>query len=141
MVTTVDTSTELGRHVDSRLRTDLIAWLTTVRPSGQPDTVPVWFIWSTGQIVLYSRPRTTKLRNLTHNPRVSVVLDDTHGGGDVVRIEGTAQAAPAHPAADKVPEYVSKYAERIRAIGYGTPEAFARSYSVPIVVTPTKIRI
>lgn len=141
MEITVDASTRRGRHVDSRLRTDLIAWLTTVRPSGQPDTVPIWFVWLNGQIVLYSQPRTTKLRNLAHNPKVSVVLDDTRGGEDVVRIEGTALAVPAHPGADQVPEYVAKYAERIREIGYATPAAFARSYSVPVIVTPTKVRI
>jgi Pyridoxamine 5'-phosphate oxidase len=26
-----------------RLRTDLILWLTTVRPGGQPQSTPVWF--------------------------------------------------------------------------------------------------
>ena len=29
-------------RVEGRLRSNLIAWLTTVRPDGQPVTVPVW---------------------------------------------------------------------------------------------------
>jgi len=31
-------------QVEFRLASDIIAWLTTVRPSGMPDTVPVWYV-------------------------------------------------------------------------------------------------
>jgi hypothetical protein len=31
-------------HVEGRLRANLMAWLTTVRPDGRPDSVPVWFL-------------------------------------------------------------------------------------------------
>jgi hypothetical protein len=34
---------ERRTHVEARLAANQIAWLTTVRPSGQPETVPVWF--------------------------------------------------------------------------------------------------
>jgi Pyridoxamine 5'-phosphate oxidase len=30
-------------HVETRLRANLMAWPTTVRPSGQPELVPVWY--------------------------------------------------------------------------------------------------
>jgi PPOX class probable F420-dependent enzyme len=133
-----DPSTERGRHAESRLSQDHIGWLTTVRPSGQPDTVPVWFLWRSGEIWIYSRPNMLKLRNLEQNPRVSLVLDDTHGGQDVVRVEGMARVVEGNPAADQVPAYVEKYAERIRS-GFGSPPAFASTYSVPVVVTPTRI--
>lgn len=137
----LDTSSRRGRHVGARLGTDLIAWLTTVRPSGRPDSVPVWFVWQGGEFLVYSRPNTTKLRNLAHNPMVSLSLDNTGGGEDVVRIEGTARTVDAYPAAHEVAAYVEKYTERIRAIGFGSAEAFARSYSVPIIITPTKFRV
>src|SRR5262245_50360551 len=141
MASTLDTSSRRGRHVAARLDSDVIAWLTTVRPSGRPDSVPVWFIWHSGELVLYSRPRTTKLRNLAANPLVSITLDDTNRGADIVRIEGTARVDDTYPPAHRIPAYATKYAERIRAIGYRDPEAFARAYSVPIVVTVTRWRI
>jgi PPOX class probable F420-dependent enzyme len=141
MAATLDTSTERGKHVERRLNDDIIAWLTTVRPSGQPDSVPVWFLWQDGKLIIYSRPDQTKLRNLAENPKVTVVLDNTNGGGDVIRIEGTAEHLPDYPACHELPAYVKKYAERIAYIGYGTPENFARSYSAPIIVTPTRFRV
>jgi PPOX class probable F420-dependent enzyme len=134
----LDTNTERGAHAAQRLHDELIAWLTTVRPSGQPDTVPVWFLWDGATLLIYSRPEQSKLRNIARNPRVSVVLDNTHGGGDVVRIEGTAELVAGHPLASDVPEYVAKYTAAIQRIGYD-PKSFAGAYSEAIRVTPTKI--
>jgi hypothetical protein len=49
-----------------------MAWLTTVRPDGRPDSVPVWFLWRDDETILvYSQSGKIKLRNISHNPRVS----------------------------------------------------------------------
>jgi PPOX class probable F420-dependent enzyme len=136
----LDIPAEQRTQVESRLANDIIAWLTTVRPSGMPDTVPVWFVWKDGVFVIYSQPNKLKLRNLEHNPQVSVAIDDTKGGDDVVRFEGTAGVVGSYPASDQVPEYVQKYEPHIRRLGYGDPKAFAANFSIPVVVTPTKYR-
>ncbi len=135
----LDTSTDRGRHVAARLRGDIVAWLTTVRPSGQPDTVPVWFLWDGDTVLIYSRPNQVKLRNIASNPHVSLAIDDTRGGGDVIRIEGSATIAAVHPPADATPAYVAKYEQHILDLGYTLPE-FAAAYSVALVVTPTRYR-
>lgn len=127
------------RRVETRLRHDPMAWLTTVRRSGQPDTVPVWFLWDGRQLLIFSRPGTTKLRNLDANPRVAVVLDDTRVGADVVRVEGTATYAAGTPHAYEVPDFGVKYAELIESIGFTGPEAYAETFSVAVTVTPTRI--
>ncbi len=141
MSATLDTSTQRGQHVERRLNEDIIAWLTTVRPSGQPDSVPVWFLPRDGKIVVYSRPDQTKMRNLAENSKVTLTIDNTNGGGDVIRIEGIAEHVADYPGCHEIPEYVSKYAERMAYIGYGTPENFAKTYSAAIVITPTRFRI
>ena len=128
------------RHVEERLRENTIAWLTTVRPDGQPVNVPVWYVWTGGQILIFSKPGQAKLRNIAANPRVAVTLDDTRGGGDVVSIDGTAEHDPEHPGVHSVPAYAEKYAEGIRSIGFAEAEAMAADYSAAIVVTPTKLR-
>lgn len=136
----MDIAAERRPHVEARLADDLVAWLTTVRPQGMPDTVPVWFVWLEPEFVVYSQPGKRKLHNLERNPRVSLALDDTRGGDDVVRFEGTARVEAQHPAADLVPAYVRKYERHIKRLGYGNPAAFAAIFSVPIVITPTKYR-
>ncbi|MEU4669092.1 TIGR03667 family PPOX class F420-dependent oxidoreductase [Amycolatopsis sp. NPDC023774] len=125
-------------RVEARLQHNLMAWLTTVRPDGQPVTVPVWFLTrDDGTFLLYSRPDTRKLRNIAANPKVSLVLDVTDLGRNVVRIEGAATPATAPPA-DRNAAYLAKYTERIAAL-FDTPERFAELFSVAVVVTPTKL--
>jgi PPOX class probable F420-dependent enzyme len=135
---TVDLPIDRRSRVDTRLQTNLMAWLTTVSPTGKPDLVPVWFLLRDDDSVLvYSQPSKAKLRNIDANPNVALGLDVTDIGRDVIRIEGTAVRATDHPPADRVPEYVAKYVERIGAI-FGTPERFAEAFSEAIVITPRK---
>jgi PPOX class probable F420-dependent enzyme len=130
---------ERRARVEARLRTNLMAWLTTVNPAGRPDSVPVWFlVREDGTILVYSQPRKAKLRNIETNPHVSLGLDVTDIGRDIIRFEGTAMSAPGHPPADQVPEYAAKYAERIGAI-FGTVERFAEAFSEAIVITPSRL--
>jgi PPOX class probable F420-dependent enzyme len=127
-------------HVEGRLRTNLMAWLTTVGASGRPHSVPVWFlVQDDDTILVYSEPGKAKLRNIEANPHVALGLDVTDIGRDVIRIEGTAVRAPDHPRADRVPEYAAKYTERIGAI-FGTVERFAEAFSEAIVITPSRLR-
>ena len=135
---TADLPIDRRSRVDTRLQTNLMAWLTTVSPTGKPDLVPVWFVLRDDDTVLvYSQPSKAKLRNIDANPNVALGLDVTDIGRDVIRIEGTAVRATDHPPADRVPEYVAKYVERIGAI-FGTPERFAEAFSEAIVITPRK---
>src|SRR5215510_7223629 len=107
-------------RVEARLRHNLIAWLTTVRPDGQPVSVPVWFLMrEDGTILLYSQSGKVKLRNIVDNPKVSLALDVTDIGRNIVRIEGVARQTNDEPPANKQPAYLAKYIERIAAL-FGT---------------------
>src|SRR6266540_6578537 len=126
-------------HVEGRLQTNLMAWLTTISPSGRPHSVPVWFlVQDDDTILIYSQPGKAKLRNIDANPHVALGLDVTDLGRDVIRFEATATHLPGHPPANEVPTYLSKYVERIAAI-FGTPDRFARSFSEAILITPTRL--
>jgi PPOX class probable F420-dependent enzyme len=136
---TADLPVDRRQRVDTRLQTNLMAWLTTVSPAGKPDSVPVWFLLrDDDSILVYSQPAKAKLRNIDANPNVSLGLDVTDIGRDIIRITGTAMRATGHPPADRVPEYVAKYVERIGAI-FGTPERFAEAFSEAIVITPSRL--
>jgi PPOX class probable F420-dependent enzyme len=129
-----------GRHhVETRLRTNLMVWLTTVSPSGRPNSVPVWFVLRSDETVLvYSQPGKPKLRNLQTNPNVALGLDVTDIGRDVIRLAGVARHDPAVPPAHRNPDYVAKYAERIGAM-FDTPERFGALFTSPIVIAPDRI--
>jgi PPOX class probable F420-dependent enzyme len=128
-------------HVEARLRSNLMAWLTTVSPSGQPESVPVWFLFREEDetVLLYSQPGKPKLRNIGQNPQVALGLDVTDIGRDIIRIDGVAREAPETDQADKQQQYRAKYAERIGTM-FGDAEGFAGQFSVPVVITPRRLR-
>jgi PPOX class probable F420-dependent enzyme len=137
----IDTSTEFGARVAAHLQGDDVVWLTTVGPDQTPQPSPVWFLWQEQDeaILIYSQPNTPKLRNIGQRPRVSLNFNTAPDGSDVVILPGDAQIATDAPAANAVAAYVEKYAEAIEHLGM-TPDTFAAAYSVPVRVTPTKLR-
>ncbi len=101
--------------------------------------MPVWFLLrDDGTLVVYSQPNRAKLRNIAERPVVTLALDATDIGRDVIWIEATAEHRPDLPAADALPGYASKYAERIATM-FGTAADFAAAFSAPLVLTPTRL--
>ncbi|HJT58074.1 MAG TPA: TIGR03667 family PPOX class F420-dependent oxidoreductase [Ktedonobacteraceae bacterium] len=135
----LDITTEWGQHAEQRLRSNIIAWLTTVGADGRPYTVPVWFLWEGHTILIFSQPHKQKIRNLRKNARITLALDDTKEGDDVVIVEGTAELLDNPEISVVLPAYVEKYGAHIQALGF-TPESMAAEFSVGIRVTPTKFR-
>ena len=89
---------ERRQHVERRLHSNLIVWLTTVRPDGEPNSVPVWFLVRDDETILvYTQPKKLKLRNIRENPNVALGLDVTDIGRDIIRIEGAAISLMTYP--------------------------------------------
>jgi PPOX class probable F420-dependent enzyme len=136
----LDTTTEAGSRADRRLREEGIIWLTTVRSDGQPQSVPVWFLWDGETFLIYSQPYQQKLKNIGTNPHVGLHLNSNARGGDVVRVEGTAEILDDFRPAAEVGDYVEKYRDSIARIGF-EPNSFARAYSVALRVTPARWQV
>jgi PPOX class probable F420-dependent enzyme len=134
----LDQSTPTGAKGLALLEDALVVWLTTVRPNGQPQTSPVWFVVDNDEFLIYSLDGTARTSNIAANPRVSLNLD-SKAGADVVAIEGTARIVDGPPSTAHA-EYQEKYREAITDIGH-TPESFEERYSVVIRVTPQRWRI
>src|SRR5258707_11511094 len=92
-------------HKDQRLRSDPIIWLCSVRPDGRPHAAAVWFLWDGSSILIFSMPTAQKLRNLRHEPRVILALDDTHAGDDPITLEGTAEILEPSVVTPQLPAY------------------------------------
>jgi PPOX class probable F420-dependent enzyme len=140
MRSTLDPSTPQGARALARLHDEMIIWMTTVRPNGQPQTSPVWFLFDQGEFLVYSLPGTARTSNIETNQRVSLHLDGNGEGGDIVTIEGRAEIDPEAPPADRMPAYRDKYAAFVARNGW-TPESFAADYPVAIRITPTGTRV
>ena len=77
------------------------------------------------------------MRNLRQNPRVTLAIDDTRGGGDVVIFEGEAELLP-QPATEVVPPaYFAKYAAGIEHLGM-TQQAMVETYRQAVRVRPSR---
>jgi PPOX class probable F420-dependent enzyme len=66
------------------------AILATTRPDGRPHAAPVWYIIDGTTIVFNTGTETIKGRNLAHDPRVTLVVDDDRPPFSFVTIEGLA---------------------------------------------------
>lgn len=135
----IDPENESAARADARLHNDLVAWLITVAPDGTPMPTPVWFWWDGSTMLVYSQPGKPKLRNIAANPRVAVALRTDPLGSELVVITGEAAVDTSAPKADDHGEYIAKYRSEIARLG-SNPAEFAEGYSVPIRITPTRLR-
>jgi PPOX class probable F420-dependent enzyme len=130
---------KISSQLEERLKTEKIAWLTTVRRDSVAQPTPVWFLWQQGEFLIYSKPLARKIGNIQRNPRVAINLNSDEWGGNIAVFAGEAtidsDAVPAH----QVPSYLEKYREGIADIGM-TPEEMGKEYSVGIHVRPTWVR-
>jgi PPOX class probable F420-dependent enzyme len=74
------------------LQRPLIAHLATIRPSGQPQTNPMWFGWD-GQRIRLTHTRTRqKFRNLQAEPRVALSVTDPADAQRYLEVRGVVEA-------------------------------------------------
>jgi PPOX class probable F420-dependent enzyme len=128
------------RHarIDARLRSDLMMWLSTVRPDGRAHLVPVWFLWQDDLLYIFSKPD-QKIRNLEQNRSVMVGVDDTKGGNDPIMLAGDAELQKHTALPDGVHEaYSEKYGDELNNFNW-TMDSMAAEYSEVIKITPSKV--
>ena len=125
-------------HVDERLREDLILWLGSVRPDGRPHLVYVFFLWDGKHILIFSEPTSQKIHNVQHNSNVTLALDGTKNGEDMVILEGKAELLHDPAVNPTLPAYAAKYDSLLKRVGL-TPEAMAAVYSQALLIIPTRV--
>lgn len=131
---------EASAALAERLRTESVAWITTVTADGQPQSSPVWFLWDGSEFLVYAQPRSWKVRNIRANPKVSLHLNSDQEGGQVATFEGSAHISEGHLPGHEVDAYLAKYREGIAGIGM-TPEQMGAEYSTALRITPARVRV
>ena len=71
----------------------LIARIATVDADNHPHVVPVWYGWDGESLWMSAFRSTQKVRNIQHNPMISVAIDTTtdHVDNQAVVLEGRAE--------------------------------------------------
>jgi PPOX class probable F420-dependent enzyme len=131
---------EPGSVVAARLGSAPVAWLTTVRADGQPQSSYVWFQFDGEDLLVFSQPDAAKVRNIAANPLVSFHLDGDGEGGAVVTVDARAEVLSADPDAARLAAYLAKYDQTIRTGLNSTPEQLRQQFSTAIRVTPSRVR-
>ena len=134
-----DSGSDSDVHALERLGSDMVGWLTTVTPDGQPQSFPIWFLWDGAELSIYSDRRAKRNVNVAANPKVSLHLNRDPKGGDVVIVEGEARIDSDAPAMVDNTLYVAKYAAWIREF-MNNPEEMYAIYNVVIRIRPTRGR-
>jgi PPOX class probable F420-dependent enzyme len=140
MTATIDPTSPAGARTLERLDAELIGWLTTTNPDGQPQSSPIWFLWVGEEVLIYSGKRAPRNGNIADRPLVAFNLNTDDDGGDVATMEGEARIDPAYAPADRNPAYIEKYQGMLDGYGW-TAEYFAAEYPVAILVRPTRWRV
>ncbi len=137
---TLDPATKRGARAIERLETELMGWVTTTDPEGQPQSSPIWFLWLGGEVLVYSHLRAPRNANIEANPRVSFNLDTASDGDDYVTMEGEVRVDQGQPPSSANPAYLAKYRHIVDRYGW-TPEWLSENYPVPLVIAPSRWRL
>jgi PPOX class probable F420-dependent enzyme len=119
---------------EERLLRNRNYWVVTASASGRPHAMPVWGVWlaETERFWFSCAPSSHKLRNITANPQVVVMVDDTV---ECVSVEGVARIADGGEAAPMIASYLAKYWDD--PAQHPETEAFIRSNAI-VEVAPTR---
>jgi hypothetical protein len=135
---TLDPATEGGAKALRRLETELMGWLTTVNPGGQPQSSPIWFLWRDGEVVIYSHRRAPRNDNVVANARV-VQPQHRPRWGRRRDDGGRGAGRPVTAAVLGGPRVQAKH-RHDRPLRLDA-QWLAENYPVPIVITPTRWRL
>lgn len=120
--------------------------LATVKKDESPHVVPIWFVVEKGKersrtwnIILTIGDRSVKAKNILHNNRVSISVDDQQFPYSFVTIHGTAKIYPYKQ--KEAVKWATKIAERYvgkrNAKRYG--EINGGKGTVLVRIKPTKV--
>ncbi|MDA0166735.1 TIGR03618 family F420-dependent PPOX class oxidoreductase [Solirubrobacter ginsenosidimutans] len=79
------------------LESTAIAFISTIGPTGAPQTTPQWFLWKDGALHFSLVEGRQKLRNLRRDPRLSVVVANPADPTWYVELRGHVDALVPDP--------------------------------------------
>jgi hypothetical protein len=106
------------QFVAETMAVDRIYWIGTTLPNGRPHARPVWGVWVGGTFHCGGGEETRWVRNLAHNPAVTVHRES---GEEVVVLEGRAEKLTEETADVDRLERINAAYEAKYGVAHGTP--------------------
>ena len=78
------------------LESERIVVVSTLGPRGWPHSMPVWYVLRDGEIWIYTYAKSQKVRNLTRDPRATLLVETGHEYGELRGVEIEAEADVHH---------------------------------------------
>lgn len=129
-----DPETPFGERVRKRLAEERVIWFTSVSNDGTPQPNPIWFLWEPDdRILVYTKTDAVRLQHIEKRPNVALHMNTSATGGDIVVFRGVAKIDADEPAPPDNQAYLAKYGDALARAGT-SPEKFAETYPVPVVV-------
>ena len=114
--------------------------VATVGPDG-PHATPLWFLWSGGNIWLYSITRSRRWAELMADPRIGIVVDVGHDYDDLrgVEITGTVEVVGEVPRTGEPVDGLSAVEPAFAVKYFGLDQMFHDGRHAWLRVVPSKI--
>jgi PPOX class probable F420-dependent enzyme len=99
----------LSEHAKALLARPVIATLTTVAPSGAPQSTPLWVDLHGDDITINTAQGRAKARNMARDPRVSLCVIDPYDPYNVLALSGTVVDITTKGADEHIDALAKKY--------------------------------
>ncbi|MBR7835498.1 PPOX class F420-dependent oxidoreductase [Actinospica durhamensis] len=123
---------QISDSVEKLLQQPVFVQLGTVRPDGQPQVNPMWFIWD-GEFIWFTHTSyRQKYKNIQHEPRVSVAFLDPASPYGYVEVRGVVDHIDPDPQA-LLYQRLSKHYDGTAVVPEDAQDRIA------VAVRPTKV--
>ena len=125
-------------ELDAFLSEPHVARLSTINPDGTPHTMPIWYEWRDGEIIVSTQTIQRKVKNMQRDPRVTVLIDSASFPYKGVMIYGEATLEFDDAVQKRVSIFERYFGNHQQAVNYAQQMA-EKWQPVLIHIKPTRM--
>jgi PPOX class probable F420-dependent enzyme len=127
-------------HLDL-LTQPLHVTFVTLMPDGQPQASTVWRLWDAPYILISSHKNSQKTRNVSRDPRVTLLMADPHNAYRYVEIRGVVARVEDDPEYEFLDRVTQAYLQKPYYGGAEPLEDKGKIAHVVLHILPQKINV
>ena len=126
------------RELDEFLAGPHLARLSTINEDGTPHTMPIWYAWIDGRVLVSCQVNQKKVRNIERDNRVTVLVDTADHPYRGVMIQGIATPDTDNALEKRIPIF-ERYCGTREAAIEAAEDLAAKWDPVVVSIEPTNI--